>query len=392
MLVARDHRLGLTDSLTPYFKAASLLDFDYYARQVLYPYARADRARRSASRSWPERNSLCAIADYLRQTGKIGLMHNEDDILLSADELDFLRDVFGARAQIYPKGGHVGNLLYRDNVAYVIDFFRTAGLLDRDGETSDRAAPAAARRRCSARAPARPPLPPEIAARPELADVAEQPSVLDVFDPLERFNRAMYNFNAGFDRYIFLPIVQAYEFVTPDFVADRISDFFNNFRELPTFANALLQLKGEIAGRAAVRFVVNTMFTGGLYDLAGAQGISQISEDFGQTLGHWGAGPGTLSGAAGARAVQSARRDRPRRRRGAVLAADAETRCSSRSPTTRSASACSRSIRGVRSPSATTRPARRSSTSWSGCSTARSASSTSRTELAHPARPTATNA
>jgi phospholipid-binding lipoprotein MlaA len=137
-----------------------------------------------------------------------------------------------------------------------------------------------------------PKLPPEIAARPELADVAEQPSVLDVYDPLEGFNRAIYNFNAGFDRYVFLPVVRAYEFVTPDFVANRVSDFFNNFRELPTFANALLQLKGAIAGRAAVRFVVNTMFTGGLYDLAGAQGIPQISEDFGQTLGHWGVGAG----------------------------------------------------------------------------------------------------
>jgi phospholipid-binding lipoprotein MlaA len=137
-----------------------------------------------------------------------------------------------------------------------------------------------------------PPLPPEIAARPELANVAEQPSVLDVFDPLEGFNRAMYNFNAGFDRYIFLPIVRGYEFVTPDFVADRVSDFFNNVRELSTFANAVLQLKGEVAGRAAVRFVVNTMFTGGLFDLAGARGIAQITEDFGQTFGHWGIGPG----------------------------------------------------------------------------------------------------
>jgi phospholipid-binding lipoprotein MlaA len=139
---------------------------------------------------------------------------------------------------------------------------------------------------------ATPELPPEIAARPEFAEVASEPSVLDVYDPLEAFNRAMYNFNAGFDRYVFLPIVRAYDFVTPEFVADRISDFFNNFRELPTFANALLQLKGETAGRSAVRFVVNTMFTGGLYDLAGAQGIPQITEDFGQTLGHWGAGPG----------------------------------------------------------------------------------------------------
>ena len=137
-----------------------------------------------------------------------------------------------------------------------------------------------------------PQLPPEIAARPELAEVATEPSVLDVYDPLQRFNRGMYNFNAGFDRYVFLPIVRAYTLVTPEFVQDGISNFFNNFRELPTFANSLLQLNGETAGRAWLRFVINTMFTGGLFDLAGARGIPQIVEDFGQTLGHWGVGAG----------------------------------------------------------------------------------------------------
>jgi phospholipid-binding lipoprotein MlaA len=137
-----------------------------------------------------------------------------------------------------------------------------------------------------------PALPPEIAAQPRLAEAAQAPSVIDVFDPLEPLNRAIYNFNAGFDRYVFLPIVRAYEFVTPVFVQDRISDFFANIQEIPTFANNVLQLKGDAAGRSATRFIVNTMFTAGLFDLAGARGIAQIPEDFGQTLGHWGAGPG----------------------------------------------------------------------------------------------------
>ena len=139
---------------------------------------------------------------------------------------------------------------------------------------------------------ATPKLPSEIAAHPELAKAAMEPSVLDVYDPIEGLNRSIYHFNAGFDRYVFLPIVRAYEFVTPDFVEDRISNFFANLSEVPSFANALLQLKGQTAGRAATRFVVNSLFTAGLFDLAGARGIAQIREDFGQTLGHWGAGDG----------------------------------------------------------------------------------------------------
>ena len=116
--------------------------------------------------------------------------------------------------------------------------------------------------------------------------------MIDVYDPLEPLNRAIYDFNARFDRYLFLPVVRAYQFVTPDFVENRVSDFFDNVSEIPTFVNAVLQLKPETAGRAATRLIVNTMFTAGLFDLAGARGVEQVTEDLGQTLGRWGVGNG----------------------------------------------------------------------------------------------------
>ena len=132
-------------------------------------------------------------------------------------------------------------------------------------------------------------------ARITLADVAppNEEYPLLVYDPIEPVNRAFYTFNAGFDRYVFLPVVQGYEAVTPEFVRRRISDFFINITEFRNFTNSILQLKAERAGRAFLRFVINVMFGfGGLYDIAGAKGIEQQSEDFGQTLGYWGAGPG----------------------------------------------------------------------------------------------------
>jgi hypothetical protein len=70
-----------------------------------------------------ELNSLRAIESYLRDAHKIGLMHNADDILLSPDEIEYLQDVFGDRAVIFPHGGHAGNLAYRDNLARIVDFF-----------------------------------------------------------------------------------------------------------------------------------------------------------------------------------------------------------------------------------------------------------------------------
>jgi phospholipid-binding lipoprotein MlaA len=132
-------------------------------------------------------------------------------------------------------------------------------------------------------------------ARLTLADVAPPNEVypLLVWDPLEPLNRAIYTFNAGFDRYFFLPVVRGYVRVTPEFVRNRVSDFFVNLDEFRNFYNSLLQLKPESAGRAVLRFVINVMFGfGGLYDIAGAKGIPPQPEDFGETLGHWGAGPG----------------------------------------------------------------------------------------------------
>ena len=140
--------------------------------------------------------------------------------------------------------------------------------------------------------PAAPVIPPQR----QFKDVVQPGEVLaiEVYDPLEGWNRGVYTFNARLDRAVLLPLVNAYRFVTPEFVRDRIADFFSNLTEIPTFANAVLQLKPQTAGRAALRFINNVLLGfGGLYDIAGDQGgVPQLREDFGQTLGYWGAGDG----------------------------------------------------------------------------------------------------
>ncbi len=140
--------------------------------------------------------------------------------------------------------------------------------------------------------PAAPPIPPQRT----LKDVAQPDEVfaVEVYDPIEGWNRAVYAFNARLDRAVIVPVVNAYRFITPEFVRNRISDFFSNLTEIPTFVNAVLQLKPETAGRAALRFIDNVLLgLGGLYDIAGGQGgVPQVKEDFGQTLGRWGVGDG----------------------------------------------------------------------------------------------------
>jgi hypothetical protein len=126
VLVAPDQTPGITTSLTPYFKASTQLSFQDYARRVLYPYY-VKTAPGVTFDQLVERESLRAIGEFLRATPTIGLMHNLDDFTLSHDELEYLMRVFGARARIYPTGGHCGNLAYKDNITYLIDFFTARG-------------------------------------------------------------------------------------------------------------------------------------------------------------------------------------------------------------------------------------------------------------------------
>jgi phospholipid-binding lipoprotein MlaA len=115
----------------------------------------------------------------------------------------------------------------------------------------------------------------------------------DVYDPLEGFNRRAYIFNYYFDKFIFLPVVNTYEFILPDYVEDRVSNFVDNIFEFNNFFNNLLQLKFKATGITLVRFVLNsTAGLAGFWDPATDVGLERQTEDFGQTLGHYGVGNG----------------------------------------------------------------------------------------------------
>ncbi|MCL6419994.1 MlaA family lipoprotein [Aestuariirhabdus haliotis] len=117
--------------------------------------------------------------------------------------------------------------------------------------------------------------------------------VKDDYDPWEGFNRTMYRFNYHLDRYVLLPVVDGYQFITPDPVETGIHNFFNNIREIPTFFNSVFQLEFTKSYQTAGRFVTNTTVgLLGFLDAATYFGIPKHKEDFGQTLGYWGVGNG----------------------------------------------------------------------------------------------------
>ena len=113
------------------------------------------------------------------------------------------------------------------------------------------------------------------------------------YDPWEGFNRSVYKFNYGVDKYFFLPVVRAYKFILPDVVETGIANFFKNLFEINNVANNLLQGNAEGVVNSTFRIVFNsTLGLGGIMDPATPMGFYKMEEDFGQTLGVWGAGPG----------------------------------------------------------------------------------------------------
>lgn len=114
-----------------------------------------------------------------------------------------------------------------------------------------------------------------------------------VHDPLEGYNRAMYSFNDAVDTAVLKPVAKGYDAVVPDPISQGVSNFFSNLNDITVIINDLLQGKFAQAGRDTHRFVVNTTVgVGGIFDVASLSGLHKNNEDFGQTLGVWGAEPG----------------------------------------------------------------------------------------------------
>jgi hypothetical protein len=114
--------LTSTTSLDEFAAVAVRSTFQDYIDELFYPYFKSRRPE-IALADLIEATDLHSIEPYLRQSQKIGLMHNRDDIIMAPGELEWLEQVFGNRAEIYPAGGHCGNMDFRDNVAHMIDFF-----------------------------------------------------------------------------------------------------------------------------------------------------------------------------------------------------------------------------------------------------------------------------
>ena len=117
---------------------------------------------------------------------------------------------------------------------------------------------------------------------------------IEVYDPLGGYNRFMTGFNDKLYFWVLKPVATGYSWVMPEFARRGINNFFKNLYYPIRLVNNVLQLKFKNAGEETLRFVTNsTIGLLGLWDPAKVWfGLEAHPEDFGQTFGVWGIGPG----------------------------------------------------------------------------------------------------
>lgn len=116
-----------------------------------------------------------------------------------------------------------------------------------------------------------------------------QPKQQKVEDPLEPYNRWMFNVNEHLDKWVAKPIAQFYVDIVPPPIQTMVNNGYSNLGYIPTIANDVFQANLYQATSDSWRFVINsTLGIGGLFDVASHFGLPENHQSFGLTLAKWG--------------------------------------------------------------------------------------------------------
>ena len=116
---------------------------------------------------------------------------------------------------------------------------------------------------------------------------------VEVKDCFEKVNRGIFTFNQVLDKIILKPLAKGYR-MFPQPIRSGTSNALSNISNVVTIPNNILQGQFKDAGINSARLIINsTLGIAGIFDVASYYGLKKRDkEDYGQTLGVWGAGPG----------------------------------------------------------------------------------------------------
>lgn len=108
-------------NMSGYYKAINYSNFQDYIEKIGFKtYKKLDK--NLTMEKMIENSSLKSVENYLKDTKNIAVITNEDELILTSDNLKYLKKIMGNKIKVYPYGGHCGNMFYEKNIDYMIDY------------------------------------------------------------------------------------------------------------------------------------------------------------------------------------------------------------------------------------------------------------------------------
>ena len=108
-------------------------------------------------------------------------------------------------------------------------------------------------------------------------------------DPVEPFNRGVWEFNRGLMHGLVHPLSAGYRALVPAPARESVRNFSRNITYPGRLLNHALQGRWSGAGDESLRFLCNTTAgVGGFFDVASRWNIGRSEADFAQTFNQWG--------------------------------------------------------------------------------------------------------
>ena len=110
------------ESMSQYYSSINFSSFEKYIEKIGYPVYEKTHPGITLEEVIKQ-SDLKSIDSYLKTATNIAVITNEDELILTKDNLDYLKQTLGNKLKVYPYGGHCGNMFYKDNIDFMIEYF-----------------------------------------------------------------------------------------------------------------------------------------------------------------------------------------------------------------------------------------------------------------------------
>ena len=125
-----DKKIEKYENMGVYFEKIDFADFRSYVKKIAVPYYSERYGTSMTLEKLKNLTDLKVIENYLRNTDKIMVVTNRDELILTKENIKYLQDVFKGRIIVYPYGGHCGNMYYYENVKNMLNFMKGGRVIE----------------------------------------------------------------------------------------------------------------------------------------------------------------------------------------------------------------------------------------------------------------------